>query len=270
MIADVREVDYASLEAPYWLHLSPVCKSFSKAKVKGEELQFDIECAEACVRAIKALRSPYISVENVEAYEGSKSFNIIVRCLMDEGYGLAWWVLNAADYGVPQRRKRLILVASRIGRIVRPEATHQERLPHESQMSLFDGHVLPKWISWYEATKGIGLTKSKSYPTIDKKLPKPLLPYTLLTQQSFKRDVVDHTFKDNPSFTVLASPRGNISWRIWDGKHYYKITPQWVARVQSFPKCYILPKDRDLGFTVMGNAVPPLLMQCVIEAQRGE
>jgi len=132
MVADVRDVDYTSLQAPYWLHMSPVCKSFSKAKVKGVEQQLDIECAEACVRAIKALNPPYVSVENVSDYEKSKSFNIIVRCLMDEGYNLAWWILNAADFGVPQTRKRLILVASRVRRVKRPNATHQAQLPYEA------------------------------------------------------------------------------------------------------------------------------------------
>ena len=46
-----------------------------------------------------------------------------------------------------------------------------------------------------------------------------------------------------------------------------KMTPRALARFQSFPDTYTLPEKASLACTIIGNAVPPLLMQRVIEAQ---
>ncbi|MFA6641685.1 MAG: DNA cytosine methyltransferase, partial [Thermovirgaceae bacterium] len=43
-----------------------------------------------------------------------------------EGYFVSYTVVNVADYGVPQRRKRLILLASRMKKIALIDATHQQ------------------------------------------------------------------------------------------------------------------------------------------------
>jgi DNA (cytosine-5)-methyltransferase 1 len=48
--------------------------------------------------------------------------------LKTECYFVSYKVINVADYGVPQRRKRLILLASRINRIALIEATHHQHV----------------------------------------------------------------------------------------------------------------------------------------------
>jgi DNA (cytosine-5)-methyltransferase 1 len=45
-----------------------------------------------------------------------------------------------------------------------------------------------------------------------------------------------------------------------------RLTPRALARLQSFPDTYILPDDRRVAGRIVGNAVPPLLMQRIIEA----
>jgi len=143
-VADVRTVnplDYAH-GAPTWLHASPVCKSFSQAKTNGEETKADIEMAQAVCRFIRAWLSPIVSIENVWQYRDSASFKAITDCLTECGYSFDYWHLCAADYGVPQTRRRLILVARRgLWYIQRPTATHQEVGDLWS----------PPWRGWYEA-----------------------------------------------------------------------------------------------------------------------
>jgi site-specific DNA-cytosine methylase len=67
------------------------------------------------------------------------------------GYRYEWRLLNAADYGVPQRRIRFILIARRDGRPIRwPIRTHRE-----------DGPTC-----WVSAAEALGWGPTNPYPTI--------------------------------------------------------------------------------------------------------
>lgn len=67
-----------------------------------------------------------VSMENVPLllkYDNGKVFNDFKKNLEDNGYFVTWYVVNAKDYGVPQRRKRLVLFASKFGKIELIEKT---------------------------------------------------------------------------------------------------------------------------------------------------
>ncbi|WP_392476461.1 DNA cytosine methyltransferase [Nostoc sp. C110] len=53
------------------------------------------------------------TLENVPRYQNSQSFSIILNALEQEGYTVDYSVVNMADFGLPQARRRLVLVASR-------------------------------------------------------------------------------------------------------------------------------------------------------------
>lgn len=149
IVADVRAVDYTTLGRPDHLHASPVCKNASIAKADGEESPDDIETAAAVSRAIVELRPQVFTLENVRGYLRFKSFDNIVRTLRENGYGVAHDVLNAADYGVPQTRERLILRAVRgmTDRAVKlPAPTHARR---DRLAPMFDDRA--PWVGWLEA-----------------------------------------------------------------------------------------------------------------------
>jgi DNA-cytosine methyltransferase len=93
------------------LHASTVCKAFSTANANKGEQQLDIDCAIKTAEFIKVLQPPAFTLENVQAYAKSKAFNIILEMLYSQGYWVNYQVLNACDFGVPQSRRRLILVA---------------------------------------------------------------------------------------------------------------------------------------------------------------
>ena len=83
------------------------------------------------LRVVAAAKPSVFVLENVELFSKSTEFQMLLA-EADHGslqdYELSWKVLLAADYGVAQRRKRTILIGSRIGRIDPPEPTHC-RLP---------------------------------------------------------------------------------------------------------------------------------------------
>lgn len=64
-------------------------------------------------RLVKEVRPHIVSMENVPEIENEAVFKDFVNTLKTEGYIVNYQVVNVADYGVPQRRKRLILLASR-------------------------------------------------------------------------------------------------------------------------------------------------------------
>ena len=70
-------------------------------------------------------RPPYLFLENVDriinspANQRGRDFAIILASLADLGYIVEWRVINAADYGFPQRRKRTYIVAYQKSSIVR-------------------------------------------------------------------------------------------------------------------------------------------------------
>jgi DNA-cytosine methyltransferase len=68
------------------------------------------------LRAVREIRSQAVLVENVAGLaRGSRSryFASIVHALEDSGFTVTWKLLNAADFGVPQKRVRLFIVGVR-------------------------------------------------------------------------------------------------------------------------------------------------------------
>jgi site-specific DNA-cytosine methylase len=65
----------------------------------------------------------------------------------------------------------------------------------------------------------------------------------------------------SPTQGVSAIARGMATGRV------VKMTPRALARFQSFPDWYELPARNALACKIIGNAVPPLLMRRVMEAQ---
>lgn len=147
--ADVSVVDYGSLEVPYLLHASPQCTRASRATQAGESEQ-DIAQAGGIISALQALRPPVFTLENVWFYRKFQAFKNILYSLAALGYKADFWHLSAADYGVPQTRKRLILIARRDSYPRKPLPTHTKSVDCDNQLSLFD-HQLRPWIGWYEA-----------------------------------------------------------------------------------------------------------------------
>lgn len=66
---------------------------------------------------LKEKRPKYVLLENVDrlirspAKQCGRDFSIMLRCLYEKGYAVEWRVINAADYGYAQRRRRVFIMA---------------------------------------------------------------------------------------------------------------------------------------------------------------
>lgn len=199
IVADICAVDFAALAAPYWLHMSPPCTNASQANANAGETPLDMALAHACIRAIEALRPRRISLENVWGYRNFASFQAILAALASAGYSTGFWHLNAADYGIPQTRKRLCLVASL-------DHTPRKPLPtHERRPNLFDMFALLPWNGWYAAIEDLipGLPDSAFAPWQLERLPEHLK--TMLFSGNSK---VSPRQRTDPAMTLMAGRIG--------------------------------------------------------------
>jgi DNA (cytosine-5)-methyltransferase 1 len=70
-------------------------------------------------RFVKLARPRFLLLENVDrmlrspAHQRGRDFGVMLRCLADLGYTVEWRVVNAADHGFPQRRRRTFIVGQR-------------------------------------------------------------------------------------------------------------------------------------------------------------
>ena len=116
-VADIVETDPQALESSEFLHASPPCPNFSNAKQGARESEQDIALGKATARFIEALLPRVFTLENVWLYRRSTSWEIIRDTLNRCGYWFDLAHVNAADFGVPQTRKRMIVRAVRGGMV---------------------------------------------------------------------------------------------------------------------------------------------------------
>lgn len=141
-VANILNCDPADFPAVDVIHASPPCPSFSVANAGGSETDLDRDLAAAVCLFLVHHRPLYFSLENVYQYRRAAGFQLILRVLRSLGYGFDYFHLNAADYGAPTKRLRLILLADRSGRKPgRPPATHHKKPARD----LFG--LLPSWAS---------------------------------------------------------------------------------------------------------------------------
>lgn len=106
--------DFAALEADLWW-MSPPCAPYTR---RGNRLDLDDHRAASFLRVIEGLREarpPMVALENVEGFAESAARDLLVRTL--DGYSITEVVLCPTVLGVPNKRPRYYLAASRVGAV---------------------------------------------------------------------------------------------------------------------------------------------------------
>lgn len=104
------------------------CQPFSRHQKdkKNREKHKDWKLLYQFGRLVQEVKPHIVSMENVPELEREQVFLDFVKILEGLKYKVTYEVVNAADYGVPQRRKRLLLLASRIKKINFIPPTHRQ------------------------------------------------------------------------------------------------------------------------------------------------
>jgi len=158
---DLSDIDPSVLpdraHAPTYLHGSPPCKGFSTANDDRDiddprnSLVFDF------LAWVERLQPRIVTMENVVGMTNitSNFMDRVAGAFREAGYAVRWRVLNAADYGVPQTRRRVITVGVRDDLPVPsrwfPAPTHAE-----TATATLDGEQLAEWVTVADAIGGLG------------------------------------------------------------------------------------------------------------------
>ena len=103
------------------------CQPFSNLTLK-RSTEPQIEPLEKFARLVEETQPTIVSMENVRGLANIKKYPVFKRfidTLAKNGYEYKYKIVNASDYGVPQRRKRLVLLASKLGEIDLISKTHR-------------------------------------------------------------------------------------------------------------------------------------------------
>lgn len=91
------------------------CQPFSTYKHRYEEdPQWNL--VESFARIAVQVRPNFVTMENVPAltrYKGGEVFNTFVKALEAAGYSVSWSITKCEEFGIPQKRRRLVLIAAR-------------------------------------------------------------------------------------------------------------------------------------------------------------
>lgn len=158
---DLSDVDPSILperaQSPAYVHGSPPCKGFSTANDDRDaddprnSLVFDF------VEWVGELQPAVVTMENVTGMTNITDhfMDRVCGAFREVGYRVKWRVLNAADYGVPQTRKRVITVGIRED--VDPPSRWVPRPTHaETATTTLDGRELNEWVTVEEAIGDLG------------------------------------------------------------------------------------------------------------------
>lgn len=284
----------------------PPCQGFSKNVPRKNRYLEDPrnELIKAFLDYCEELQPRFVLMENVaemkNGFEKAYTADVLSR-LNEAGYTVTYAVLNSADFGVPQRRRRAFFLANRAGvKFKLPEPTHSK----ESQDSLF---ALPGHVTVWNA---IGDLPSRYHTdTIDEPSEYACQPFsdfqTLMRGQN--KTVTNHVarFLQPKQFERLSSiqpgqgmkdlpvhlrTKGGYSgaygrltkemvaptitrWVFHPGSGRWGhpvdvrlLTIREIARIQSFPDEYEFVGTYVQSAGQLGNAVPPLLAQRIIES----
>lgn len=301
--ADINKIKTSAIPHADVVIGGPPCQSFSlagKRNVEDERGQLVWQY----IHIIKAVKPQAFVFENVTGLlsaknsDGEKIIVLLKDAFRDIGYTIAIKVINAADYGVPQRRKRVIIVGLKEKQFEFPSPTHCK-----------DGISLPKYISVEEALCDLPeATKNENGSVAYQIAPENDYQKSMRPNKNMKfvsehfmpqmseldRYIIKHVkpggnYMDipsnvnsvrirrlqkegghttcygrlkptEPSYTINTYfNRPNVGCNI----HYKEnrlITVREALRLQSFPDDYVIESNSKQGRNlIVGNAVPPKL-----------
>ena len=246
----------------------PPCQGFSSMRTKngGQEIR-DIrnDLVFEFLRFIEELEPKAIMMENVPGLANDERMQIFQRTLRKMGYKFEIRVLNAADYGVPQRRRRMILLASRVS-YIRPASLVLNRPTVYTAI-----HGLPPAGQSGDPLHDLAEQRS---PTIMARI-RAIPPEGSRSDLGAEGQLGCHNrcngFKDvygrmrwnKVSPTITTGCFNPSKGRFLHPEEHRAITMREAALLQSFPRDYYFSTKR--GKTnvaiLIGNALPPQFIQ---------
>ena len=269
------------------------CQGFSNAG-KRKHTDPRNQMFQQFVRATDQIKPKFIIGENVTGLASMKSgpkeddplmLDIIRQAFRQIGYEFTYKVLEGVEYGVPQKRKRILIVGWETGRAFDVASYWAAVATHGASKTLpvmrsfvtnsMEGafllipQVVPQGFNTYALeVPNDSKPEGKHHPFIE-------LKAALLSCS--KRDSPIHSEiinLDAPSKTIICTydhqPRLLLGLRKPSGHCYARtLLPVELKQIQGFPSDYIISGNVKEQITQIGNAVPPQLVEAVATVLKG-
>ncbi len=256
---DIKDLDYSILPTADIVIGGFPCQDFSLAgKRKGlsaDRGRLYLEMK----KVIKHCNPIAFVAENVDGIrKGTKgtdtsALDIILDDFRNIGYTVAYKVLNAADYGVPQNRIRVIIVG------IRNDLNKEIKYPKSN----YGENKANPWMTSKDAIDDlwnlVDKTDIKNHTSRD---------YSKAKFYPGKKMQGNCQIKaDKPSPTIRSEHHGNIEGHYRTNKPndptdvtgWRRLSVRECARLQSFPDEFVFPVASSDAYKQIGNAVPPIL-----------
>ncbi len=225
-------------------------------------------------RLVIAIRPAYILVENVPGLKGRGEavFKKFIDQLSINGYMFAYRVVNAKDYGVPQNRKRLVIVASRLFQPIIPEGLYgKDKLPYRTVRDAI-AHYPPIEAGGVDNTfynhssstlSPLNMARIEATPHSggDRRAWPGNLVLACHNDHDGHTDVYGRMFWDQVSPALTARCYSLSNGRYGHPEQNRAISLREAAALQSFPDDYIFYGNTMSVGRQIGNAVPVKLAE---------
>lgn len=281
----LRQAGFGGHERPRLLIGGPPCTPFSKSGFwldwKRAGLDPKASLLQAYTRVLAEARPEAFLLENVYALtynnrQSGPAFQRLLREVDEAGYRSTWSVLNAADFGVPQARPRLVLVGVPKGRPLPelPTPTHggrweRRRIGHATNPHVSTGEALADLDAPAEPEEAV----TGRYGHLLAEIPPGgnYLHYTekrghLQPQFEWRSRYWSFLLKldpQRPSPTIQAQPGPYVGPFHWENR---RLRVPELRRLFGFPDDFTFVGSRTSVQAQLGNSVPPPLGRIVAEA----
>jgi len=216
-------------------------------------------------RLVRGVLPRTVMMENVPALAKDRRLKSFLRTLDKLGYSFTVGILNAADFGVPQRRRRMLLLAGRFKRLPAPSPSPPEALRKTVRMTIAN---LPR----------AGVSGDELHDLPEKRAPKVIDLIRLIPKDGGSRsaasrrqqldchkdfdgfrDVYGRMAWDKPAPTITGGCVNPSKGRFLHPEEDRSITLREAALLQDFPAHYQFPLERGkfAAAVLVGNALPP-------------
>ena len=248
VVQDIKSLDIASLPDFDVLIGGFPCQSFSISAQNPPRLGYKDERGMLFFEMVKILRERhprFFIAENVKGLLSAnkgKAFPMIIEEFENAGYKVVHKLLNAEEYGVPQRRQRVVIVGFRdeddYNRFNYPTSINNRKTLGDVIDLSADND--DKWFFSQKAVDGMMAVREKMNKGRVQNLDEPC------------NTISSHLAKVSLNST---DPVRFVNDR------YRRFTPRECARIQSFPDSFVLDSVSEARqYKAIGNAVPPVMM----------
>jgi len=243
----------------------PPCEGFSRMRTKNGALRNRDPRNDLILdtlRIIRSMRPKSIMLENVPGLARNRRFAAFCKGLESLKYYVRWDILNTADYAVPQRRRRLVLLASCVA-----EPDFATKAAGHKTVRDFIGRLAPPQQS-RDPLHNYSSRRTKRIQDLVSRIPHDGGSRSALGRRGqlpcHRRfegfwDVYGRMAWDRPAPTITGGCINPSKGRFLHPSQDRAITLREAAMLQTFPKTYrfLLDRGRFSVASLIGNALPP-------------